>query len=182
MKQLVRTAEPFIIETDFYGEPILSLVIAPAQPSPPNPDQRARLMRGEQAMKDAIADEKLVPFDCPVTHYFTDGVYMRQMFIPAGVALFGHIHRHPCLNIVMYGEIEVATEAGRKRITGPVTFESLPGTKRAGYALKDTLWVTIHKNIDDLRDIAALEDRLIAQSFDEFLTAPDGRMTILEST
>jgi hypothetical protein len=75
---------------------------------------------------------KLPQIELRVDHHFTDGVYMRSMFIPAGVALVGHIHRHPCISIVQYGEIVVATEHGAKRIVGPATFESPAGHQARG--------------------------------------------------
>lgn len=115
---------------------------------------------------------KLPQVELRVEHHFTDGVYMRSMFIPAGVALVGHIHRHPCISIVQYGDIVVATENGVMRIIGPRTLESPAGTKRAGWALKDTLFTTIHANPTNERDVDRLEDFLIAKSYDEVLPRP----------
>jgi hypothetical protein len=69
------------------------------------------------------------------------------------------------MNIVQYGEIEVATEAGRKRIIGPVMFESLAGMKRAGYALKDTLWTTIHHNPENERDVDNLLTMITVEDY-----------------
>jgi len=130
---------------------------------PANLAGRAAIHRFERELA------KLPQVELKVDHHFTDGVYMRSMFIPAGVALVGHIHRHPCISIVQYGEILVATEHGAKRIVGPATFESPAGTKRAGFALKDTLFTTIHANPTNDRDIDRLEDFLIAKSYDEAL-------------
>jgi hypothetical protein len=155
MRHLVHTQTPYVIETDFFGEPIASYVVPRVAPTPPNPERRAALYRLEDELR------LLEPFECPLTHHFAAGVYVRSMLIPQGVAIVGHIHRHACVNVVQFGEIEVATEAGRKRIVGPCTFESLPGTKRAGYALRDTLWTTIHANPTDERDIDKLEAFLI---------------------
>jgi hypothetical protein len=157
MRHLVPSQYP--IETDFYGDPIQSYVVPAAEPVPANPKRRAALYRLENELK------KLIPFECPLEHRFIPGVYIRTMFIPAGVALVGHIHRHPCMNIVQYGEIEVATEAGRKRIIGPVMFESLAGMKRAGYALKDTLWTTIHHNPENERDVDNLLTMITVEDY-----------------
>lgn len=138
--------------------------LAPAAATPAL--RRAGLFALEAAMKRGNADGSLVPFECPLHHFFAEGVYVRQMFIPAGVALVGHIHRHPCVNVVI-GDIEVATERGRERIVGPFTFTSAAGIKRAGYARKDTLWTTIHANPDNERDIAKLEAALIVDVYDK---------------
>jgi len=111
---------------------------------------------------------QLPPHECPVDHFFTEGVYVRRMFIAAGVALVGHIHRYPCLNVVQ-GDIVVATETGTRRITGHELFASPEGVKRAGWAQADTLWTTIHANADNERDIATLEARLIVPLSPEYL-------------
>lgn len=116
---------------------------------------------------------KLPQVELHVDHHFAPGVYMRSMFIPAGVALVGHIHRHACISIVQYGDIVVATERGAVRLIGPCTLESPAGTKRAGWALKDTLFTTIHANPTDERDVDRLEDMLIAKSYDKALPRPN---------
>ncbi len=110
--------------------------------------------------------------ELPVTHDFTDGVYTRTMFIPAGVALVGHIHRCPCMTIIQRGVILIATERGVECFVGPHGPLSSPaGIKRAGYALADTVLTTIHANPKDERDIDRLEDMLIAKDYND-LPAP----------
>ena len=85
-----------------------------------------------------------------VAHHFSDGVYARELFIPKGTILTGKMHKHNHLNIMLYGDIE--------RMTGHCIFESKAGTKRAGFAHEDTLWVTIHATKEtDLEKIEADE-------------------------
>jgi hypothetical protein len=83
---------------------------------------------------------------CPTTHDFCDGVYARSMFIPAGVALTGAIHRSENFLLIRYGDITVWTENGMRRMTTGEMVKSLPGAKRAGYAHTDTLLTTFHAN------------------------------------
>lgn len=156
MQNLIPT--PLITEVDLHGHPLRTY-------------QLRALFALEGAMQRGNADGTLVPFECPVAHFFADGLYVRQMTIPAGVALVGHIHRYPCVNIVL-GDIEVATAEGRKRIVGPTTFVSAAGIKRAGYALQDTLWTTIHANPDNERDIDKLEAALIVDVYDKVTGLP----------
>jgi len=47
-----------------------------------------------------------------VKHYFSKGVYARELHIPAGVILTGEIHKFENLNILSQGKIEVLTEKG----------------------------------------------------------------------
>lgn len=116
---------------------------------------------------------KLPQIELKVEHHFAPGVYMRTMFIPAGVALVGHIHKQACISIVQYGDIVVATENGLRRLVGPCTLESPAGMKRAGWAQADTLFTTVHANPTDERDVDRLEDFLIATEYNDGLTPPD---------
>lgn len=105
--------------------------------------------------------------DFPLTHHFAPGVYGRQMLIPAGSVIVGKIHKHAHLNIIISGHCWVATEFGRKELRGGDVFVSEPGTKRAVTALVDTVWLTIHPNTTDTRDLAQIEDYVIAPSYEQ---------------
>ena len=98
------------------------------------------------------------------THYFADGIYAREIVIPAGTLLTGKIHRTRHLNIVSKGKIAVVTEDGQKIIEAPCTFVAEAGTKRVGLALEDTVWTTIHASQET--DLEKLETELIAPSFE----------------
>jgi hypothetical protein len=138
----------------------MDLVAAFESPVVDAREMRARVMRLEDALR------QLPQLEEQVTHHFSPGVYVRELFIPKGAILTGKIHRHAHLNIVPRGDISVLTEHGIKRVTGPCTLMSSPGIKRAGYAHEDTIWMTVHANPDDERDLAKLEARFIAPSFD----------------
>lgn len=102
----------------------------------------------------------------PTKHTFGDGVYAREIFIAAGTTLTGKIHKYECINVISYGEIEVLTEQGMKRITAPYTFVSPPGTKRIGFAISDCVWITIHRTPHT--DLALIEQDVIAQDFNQY--------------
>jgi hypothetical protein len=99
-------------------------------------------------------------------HYFADGLYAREIFVPKGVLLTGKIHRTEHLNIISKGDISVVTENGTKRIKAPFTMVSKPGTKRVGYAHEDTVWTTIHATKEV--DLEKIELELIAPTFEDF--------------
>lgn len=90
----------------------------------------------------------------------------RAVRIPAGTTLTGHIHKHAQVNIVV-GDISVTTAEGTRRLTGFNIIESPAGTKRAGHAWADTIWVTIHGST--ATDVETLEAEMIAHSEAEFL-------------
>ena len=82
----------------------------------------------------------------PLEHSFTEGLYIRKLFIPKGYWLVGKIHNHSYINFVEIGDISVLTESGMSRVKAPCTIHSPSGTKRFGYSHSDTVWVTVHSN------------------------------------
>lgn len=104
--------------------------------------------------------------DFPLTHHFAPSVYGREMLIPAGGVIVGKIHRHAHLNVVIRGKAKVVTEFGEKIVNGGDVFVSEPGTKRAVYAIEDTVWLTIHPNQSDTQDLKQIEDYVIAPNYD----------------
>ena len=108
---------------------------------------------------EAAIHRDLPAVDCPVTHHFSDGVYAREMRIPAGTVATGKVHKTLHLNILSQGDVSVLTEDGMKRIQAPCTIVSPPGTKRAVYAHTDVVWTTIHGTHET--DLEKLEADLI---------------------
>lgn len=96
--------------------------------------------------------------DLDVDHYFSDGLYARAMFIPAGVALTGKVHKRDHLNFLMMGEITVMTDDGMQTLHAPKIIPAMKGIKRAGYAHTDSIWVTVHAT--DATDPEQAEDEL----------------------
>jgi len=112
--------------------------------------------------------ERCEQTECPVTHHWADGIYGREMFIPAGTVLTGKIHRFATLNFLMQGEITVTTPDGMKRIKAPAIFTSEPGCKKAGYAHTDVVWVNVHPT--KLRDVASIEAKFIEPEVPALIT------------
>ena len=128
----------------------------------PFPNARQRLEELQEHLLE------LPQVELPLEHLYAEGVYMRVLHIPADTVLTGHIHKYECINVIPVGEIEVATEEGKKRIIGPAWFPSPAGVKRAGYTLRDTIWITVHANPTDERDDDSMVDRLTVPSFKEY--------------
>ena len=81
--------------------------------------------------------------EIPIKHYFSPGVYAREITIPADTLLTGRVHKYAQLNILSGGEISVLTEDGIVRVKAPFTVVSPPGTKRIAYAHTECTWTTI---------------------------------------
>lgn len=104
------------------------------------PIERARV-KVEQAER---LIETLPQVDCPITHHFAPGVYMREMFIPAGVMLTGAVHKTEHLTVLVKGRLLLVNGSGGTEVVAPATLLSPAGIKRAGYAVEDSVVMTIH--------------------------------------
>ena len=106
--------------------------------------------------------------NCPLTHEFVDGIYVRTIFMPAGTVCVGKIHRHRHPNFLMKGRATVVTEdGGMEDLTAPLRMISPAGTQRAVFVHEDTEWTTIHHNPDNVEDLEEIESFVIAKTFDE---------------
>lgn len=119
---------------------------------------------------DSLEDQMLASaedmLDEDIVHSFTDKVYIRQMFAPAGAVVTTRIHKvqHPFM--VMRGKVSVfnAKDGSITHIEAPYMGITEPGTRRVAFVHEDTLWVTFHVNEDNETNIERLEDRYFAWS------------------
>jgi hypothetical protein len=112
---------------------------------------------------------KLPQFEFPLKHYFADGLYVREIFIPRGAALVGYIHTQECITTVSRGCIVIFDGQNRMTVRAPFTTVVPRGTKKAGYALEDTVWSDAYVNADNEHDLAKLEARLTADTHEDYL-------------
>ena len=128
-------------------------------------EMRANILKLEACMM-AMPEHQI---EIKTTHHFAPGVYMREIFIPKGTTLTGKIHKTEHMNILSQGEMSVWTEDGVKRLKSSTVIKSSPGIKRVGFAHEDSVWITVHPNVDGETDVEKIENMLIAKSFDEVL-------------
>lgn len=125
------------------------------------PDTPSELERAEGKMLQGVQ---------PVTflkHHFAPGIYMREIWMPAGAIILGHEHLTEHLNVVVSGKCLVRSEGNIRPISAgpcPVTFKSGAGVRKALYIIEDTTWFTVHVNPDNCRDIPTLEQRYTRKS------------------
>jgi hypothetical protein len=104
--------------------------------------------------------------ECPLTHKFADGVYVREIFIPKGWLIVGKIHKHSHPNFLLKGEVSVVTEEnGEERLKAPLSIISPAGAKRIVFTHEDTVWITVH--VTKETDLKKIEDEVIAKTYNE---------------
>lgn len=101
--------------------------------------------------KDALLDElevamaKLPQVDLPVVHRFTEGLYIREIQIPAGTILTSMTHKTEHPFVLSQGSIMVTSDnEGSVVYEAPYTGITKPNTRRALKALTDVVWTTFH--------------------------------------
>jgi len=99
--------------------------------------------------------------------YRSPGVYARELHIPAGHVLTGHVHKYEQLNILSKGRMRVLTENGIVEVSAPFTVVSPPGTKRIAYAITDCVWTTILGT--DLETTEEIENHFLIKTEKEYL-------------
>lgn len=123
------------------------------------------------SIEEVIAIEnkirKLPQIEIETRHYFSYGIYGREILIPKGVILTGKIHKYPQLNVISAGDISVFVDGEIKRIKAPYTICSPAGTKRIAYTHEDTVWLTIHATTET--NVDKIEKYFIAENEQEYL-------------
>lgn len=128
---------------------------------------RSKILRFEELLSQVEGASFGDMRECPLKHSFVDGIYVREILIPKGTVLTGKIHRHEHPNFLMSGDVTVVTEGGGlERLKAPQAMISAPGTKRVVIANEDTIWITVHHNPQNLTDLGALEEMIIAPSYE----------------
>lgn len=111
------------------------------------------------ALEDLILQADQV--ELPVEHEFCNGLYARTMHIPAGVAATGQIHKNECFFVVRFGILRVTTEEGPQTLYPGAMVVSSAGSKRAAYAITDSVVTTFHSNVDNEKSPEKLWDALV---------------------
>jgi hypothetical protein len=101
----------------------------------------------------------------PLVHTFSDGLYIRQLTVPARTLTVTKIHKQEHVFFLQKGTISVLTEDGVKKFTAPYQGITKVGTKRIIYHHDEVIFTTVHST--DKKTVEEVEEQVIAQNFDE---------------
>lgn len=108
----------------------------------------------------ALEGEELHKFN-PTKGTFADGLYIREIFNPAGQLIITKVHKKENAYFLMQGEMSILTEDGIQLIKAPHYGVTEVGTRRGIYTHTDCVFVTVHAT--DLKD----EDDIVAAFTEE---------------
>lgn len=94
---------------------------------------------------------------CPVKHDFSPGLYIREIFVPAGTIFIGRPHRTGHRIVGARGRVVLYINGERRDFDGPFELVTEPGTQIAAHAITDHVAYTYHDNPTDCRDVDECE-------------------------
>jgi hypothetical protein len=105
---------------------------------------------------------ELPQINCPVTHHFGPGIYIREVRMPAGSFILGHKHKTEHTNILVSGRLRFLNEGGDAvELVAPCVLNSNSGRKLA-YIIEDVIWQNVYAT--DERDIKKLDETFVCKS------------------
>ena len=104
----------------------------------------------------------------PIKHTFADGVYVRQMDMKKDTVVVGAIHKHLHVWFLLIGDVTIATEDTTEDYIAPCYILSTPGVKRVIYSNEDSIFVNVHKNPTNTKDLDKLEKEIVVLNYEEY--------------
>ena len=104
----------------------------------------------------------------PLTHSFSEGIYVREMKMNKGGLVIGKIHNKTHTWFLMKGHIIVATEEGVMEYIAPTYVNAIAGAKRVIEAIEESVFINVHPNPDNITDTDELERILTCESYEAY--------------
>ncbi len=104
---------------------------------------------------------------CPVVHTFADGLYIRQITMPAGLLIVSKLHKTTHPYFIQRGECTVQSGSEKVLIKAPHWGITKAGTKRLLFIHTETVWVTVHATQET--DLEKIEAQVIAVDYGDLL-------------
>jgi|TARA_R100001463_G_scaffold38488_1_gene82432 phosphopantothenoylcysteine synthetase/decarboxylase len=112
--------------------------------------------------------EIIYPSFLKYKHSFADGVYIREMKIEEGVLITGGIHKYKEAFFLLQGRLNIMTKSGVEEYVAPCYVITPPGSKKMGYAIEESIVVTVHANPTNTEDLKELEDNMVVYNWKEY--------------
>ena len=120
--------------------------------------------------------------ECPIRNFFSDGLYAREMTIPAGTILTGAEHTTEHISILSKGRLRMLRDGEPEDIFAPYIVISKPGEKNAAYAVEESVWTEFHPNPDNEQSMDVLVERHSTSKNSELLGGVENKQLIANQT
>jgi len=110
----------------------------------------------------------LYPSFTKYKHYFSNGLYIREMFCKKNTFGFTVIHNTANPLFIMKGVMYSTTEKGVEKLSAPTFVLTEPGTKRMCWFPEDTVTINVHPNPDGLTNLDEIEKKMFSCDWQEY--------------
>ena len=113
-------------------------------------------------------EDVLYPSTSNYKHYFSNGLYVREMFVSGGYFGFTGIHNLANPLFVMKGIMWCTTKDGVQKLEAPKFVLTEPGTKRICWFPEDSIVITVHPNPEGITDIDKIEKMIASGNWEQY--------------
>jgi|TARA_R110000796_G_scaffold145737_1_gene262291 hypothetical protein len=99
---------------------------------------------------------------------FSDQLYMRKMHMPKDCVVISAMHHTEHFWFLLKGKILVTTEGEQVEHIAPCFEKSMKGAKRLILSLEDSLFINVHKNPTNTKDMDQVEKSLYSITIEEY--------------
>jgi hypothetical protein len=111
---------------------------------------------------EAMMYECFPAIECPVEHKFTEGMYIREIVMPAESLVTSKIHKTEHPYVLSKGKMLVSIDGGEwTLLEAPFTGITKAGTRRIAYVIEDCVWTTFHLNPNNTENVDEIEEMII---------------------
>ena len=100
---------------------------------------------------------------------FADQLYMRKMYMPKNAVVVSAIHHTEHFWFLLKGRILVTTEGEQIEHIAPCFEKSIKGAKRLILSLEDSLFINVHKNPTNTKEMEDVEKNLYSITMEEYI-------------
>jgi hypothetical protein len=86
----------------------------------------------------------------------------------AGQIVVGAIHNHLHVWFLMTGRVLINNNGNKIEHIAPCYTVSKPGSRRVIYAVEDSIFINVHKNPTNTKDIKKLEQEIVSMTPEQF--------------
>lgn len=94
-------------------------------------------------------------------HHFSDGLYAKQLHIPANHVVGSHSHKYSHLSVLAQGEVLVVVDGQQTRYAAPACIEIAAGKEHRVFAISDAVWFCIHATSET--DLDKIDEVLVSE-------------------
>jgi hypothetical protein len=103
-----------------------------------------------------------------ITNNFSDGLYMRQMIMPADTIAISAIHHTNHFWFLLSGRVIVESNEETVEHIAPCWSHSIKGAKRLIRCIEDCVWINIIANPTDTKNIEEVENNFFSFTMEEY--------------